>query len=482
MQTALDLNLIRSAASRGDWIAIRSAAERTVATGSDDLTAEYLSCAAAFLARDFATVIPRMMSAFRCIDQLTAVGRLAGSERIVVAAVTNHLVSFAECLIWEFGQPAFASDLVAVIAERAHGNKMLTTGSSELADRIARQADRFWQVPSAQNGVHTVWIDDTPLQVQVEPTNHCNLKCTMCPRTTAMTRPLGHLDLGLWRHILESWSGRARTLVFDAIVDGVAFTHRRAGGLKLYYLGETLMHPEFDRLMQIGAELDCHMGLQTNGVLLSRRSIRERLLNFGPSTIGVSLDGFDPETYSTVRAGSKWDVVKRGIEAFIEERDRRGLTNQLPIRLTSILSENTPEMRERVALFLKTIAGGSLEIDFLGLTTQHEAEFINGGGKLESYDWKRSSTIRPHLPSCAEPVRKMQILWDGTVTPCAVDVNADVILGHARHGVDAVWRSEPMRRLHRAHASHALADFPACQTCLGVDAACVPAARVPVPA
>src|SRR5437773_5901443 len=42
-----------------------------------------------------------------------------------------------------------------------------------------------------------------PQIFEIETTNACPYTCIMCPRTYAMTRPIGHMDLGLFRSIID---------------------------------------------------------------------------------------------------------------------------------------------------------------------------------------------------------------------------------------------------------------------------------------
>ena len=42
-----------------------------------------------------------------------------------------------------------------------------------------------------------------PKIYQLETTNSCPYRCNMCPRTHSMTREQGHMDIGLFRAILD---------------------------------------------------------------------------------------------------------------------------------------------------------------------------------------------------------------------------------------------------------------------------------------
>ena len=47
-------------------------------------------------------------------------------------------------------------------------------------------------------------ILDYPFQwLMVEPTNHCNLKCVMCPQAGKLKRPKGYMAFSLFEKILD---------------------------------------------------------------------------------------------------------------------------------------------------------------------------------------------------------------------------------------------------------------------------------------
>ena len=50
----------------------------------------------------------------------------------------------------------------------------------------------------------------TPIVFQVELTNHCPMRCEMCPRTHRMTRPLGYMDREIYVRVIEQAISRRR--------------------------------------------------------------------------------------------------------------------------------------------------------------------------------------------------------------------------------------------------------------------------------
>jgi wyosine [tRNA(Phe)-imidazoG37] synthetase (radical SAM superfamily) len=362
---------------------------------------------------------------------------------------------------------AFLSTQVASAREIA-----LALGERALAESLEKMSARYWHCADANSPsiVRTMWRPDTPRVLQVEPTNQCNLKCVMCPRTTVMTRAVGDMDPDLWAHIIETWSGRKLLEEYDNLLTGERFFSDRRGAVKLFNFGEFLMLPNFEKFIEIARQRSCFVGFQTNGVLLARRSIRRRLLEVRPEAIGISIDGFSAETYEAVRAGSRWETLKRGVDAFIAERDAAGLSDEISVTLTTILPDDCPESRRKVHDFLRTLGGGRLEVGFLTLSSAQSARFLDADGHVGDVAFKPTYSVTVDRPTCAEPIAKMQILASGEIVACCYDVNGEIEIGHASQGVDTVWQGAEMRRLQMGHLRHELADFPTCQQCLGVNA------------
>jgi pyruvate-formate lyase-activating enzyme len=397
----------------------------------------------------------------------------ADTLRLVLITL-DQLLRRAEIVLLRFDQRAFSpailrlfSDLARFLADTA--SCVLDDEKLAAAGRAA--AKRYWLHRDPSGAVERVyWHSDTPFRLQVEVTNHCNLKCTMCPRTTSMTRTLGHMDLATWRDIILSWSGRNFAVPLLNPLTNRSSEVVLRGAIRMFYLGEFLMHPEFDQLIRIARELDCIAGVQTNGLLLARRSTRRRLLDALPSAISISIDGFDAASYESVRNGGKWEAVKRAVDEFVAECEERGLRDKVSIGLATILADDSEETREKATDFLGTIAGGSLPISYIPLTTTNPTQFIRADGSLGIYEFQPAYQIHPGHPSCLEPLQKMQILWDGTVAACCVDSDGVIRVGRAGMGVDTVWNGPELRRLKEAHLRHDLAAYPFCRKCLGLAA------------
>src|SRR5262245_8020354 len=86
------------------------------------------------------------------------------------------------------------------------------------------------------------------LSLNVETTNYCNLRCTICPVNRGMVRQKRWLDPAAFRSLID----RTPTLRF----------------ILPFQWGEPLLHPEIDSMVRYAAARGIRSMLTTNGTLL----------------------------------------------------------------------------------------------------------------------------------------------------------------------------------------------------------------------
>ncbi len=42
-----------------------------------------------------------------------------------------------------------------------------------------------------------------PTHLLIEPTNYCNIRCTLCPVTEGLNRPRGHMNLNIFKKLID---------------------------------------------------------------------------------------------------------------------------------------------------------------------------------------------------------------------------------------------------------------------------------------
>ena len=63
-----------------------------------------------------------------------------------------------------------------------------------------------------------------PMEISVEPTNNCDLKCIFCPRSK-MKREKGNMDFSLFKKIIDEVSGYAELIEFGMYGEHLWYPH-----------------------------------------------------------------------------------------------------------------------------------------------------------------------------------------------------------------------------------------------------------------
>ena len=94
-------------------------------------------------------------------------------------------------------------------------------------------------------------LSNKPSYIWIEPTNNCNLKCIMCPTGTGMVDvDKGFMDFALYKRIIDEIS-------------------EYASAITLAISGESLLHPDFFKMIEYASSNGTKVLLNTNATLLT---------------------------------------------------------------------------------------------------------------------------------------------------------------------------------------------------------------------
>ena len=66
---------------------------------------------------------------------------------------------------------------------------------------LTKLKNRFKSMKEYEDGA--LEVSSFPNMIHIEPTNHCNLKCVMCPQPRDMTREKGTMDIVLFKKLID---------------------------------------------------------------------------------------------------------------------------------------------------------------------------------------------------------------------------------------------------------------------------------------
>jgi MoaA/NifB/PqqE/SkfB family radical SAM enzyme len=285
-----------------------------------------------------------------------------------------------------------------------------------------------WRLRAKQRWAMTILKDSTtslwpglhhftyrrPYSVSIELTNDCNLRCQMCYRSKRKSG-IGYMDFDF----------------FCRIVDEAA----RIGNiyLSLFLGGESTLHPRFDDMIEYVMSHRNHLygvGFFTNGMLLNKYK-SELLVRLGVDDITFSLEGIGSVT-ENIRLGSVYSVIERNILNLLEIRGTKPKPQVLINTTISVQSD------DELQAICNQWHGKVNSIVFNGCLDE----------SFRITNWSRLHKWNPQyaLPKfCTFPFYCLTVLWNGDVTVCCHDVNAEYNVGNVfDSSLIDVWRGDKL--------------------------------------
>ncbi len=287
---------------------------------------------------------------------------------------------------------------------------------------------------------------DFPFSLGVEATNHCNLRCPMCPREAA-DRGYGNMDFELFRSIADQAAGRDHTVFLPT------------------GFGESFIHPEFREMLQYlkesGVKITC---LITNATYLDEKNCNA-LVDSQISFVNISLDGTVKDVYEKIRVNANYEKVVENVQRLFRIREERG--SALPyIVLRMIKMEETADDAERFQQMWAPYLKENDEVTFSNYQTwsntveDHRVEKPEGMKLLESLPEGQKK------PPCRMIYKTLQIYYDGRATPCCYDYDCTMEVGNVQdESIEEIWKGERLAEIRRLHEEGRLDEISICKNC-----------------
>jgi len=275
-----------------------------------------------------------------------------------------------------------------------------------------------------------------PVRLVIEPTNHCNLSCPLCP---AGRDNKGH-ERGMMK--LED---------FKAIIDEVG---EYLFEIDLYDFGESLLNPRIYEMIEYASRKNIRTNLSSN---LNVGNI-EKLVRSGLSRLIVSIDGASQETYKKYRVYGDYDRVMENVRATIEMKKRLGKNEPRLVWRFIAMQHNQHE----VPSVLKLAQELGMEIDLLPmrLNTAIDQEVAQDNASvkmkwLPTLDRLKRATYKAEQPARTGPGtclflwNQAVVNWSGKVTPCCAIFDYESHgFGHIHEdgGLLKAWNSQAYQK------------------------------------
>ncbi|KAB2833079.1 MAG: radical SAM protein [Candidatus Brocadia sp.] len=286
-------------------------------------------------------------------------------------------------------------------------------------------------------------IPQRPERIQIEITNRCNYTCGMCPR--------------------ESFSLSERDIsldLFKKIIDWIGSRYN----ITLTGWGEPLLHPELMNMILYTRSKGHHVGVTTNGLLLS--PFIEKFIDT-LDKLTVSLDSIK-EGHEVTDGHPSNKVVQKNIETLINYRENR----RKPVVTIQITMHNKLQCLDTLK-FAGTVGADRVYLvrlnnplgnsGFKRPGLKEELEIYKAAGEIaRKYGFQVDNNytafdnrllrlfykqLRPVMyrfdKYCPKPYDYLYINIDGKATPCC-DLPRYEVGNLFKQGIDEIWHGENM--------------------------------------
>ena len=283
----------------------------------------------------------------------------------------------------------------------------------------------------------------------IEITNTCNLDCHFCPMHHRKRRQLSEEE-------------------FDLLTDRV---RGKVCFLYFHLMGEPLLHPLLPQFVAMAREKGFKTVLTSNGTLLHRAMA---LLDTLPHKIQLSLHSH--ESNARGELSEYMDQVMR----FSTQAAGKGTCMVLRLWNQGGMDRENEEVMRLIEKYVpkpwKERPDGFRLCDNLYLEFDRKFEWPGGGGKAASDDsdgkQEESDGKLEASPSkskqeyfCKALLKQIGVLSDGSLVPCCLDHDGDVILGNLFHqSLEEILASPRAQALVEGFRHHAATE-PLCQSC-----------------
>ncbi|MBN1367442.1 MAG: radical SAM protein [Dehalococcoidales bacterium] len=290
-----------------------------------------------------------------------------------------------------------------------------------------------------------------PMHMQIEFTNYCNLKCTVCPTGTGiLKRKPQAMSPALLKRLIDEVGPYLMTL-------------------SLWGWGESLLHPYLAEMLRIVHNRGITTFVSTNGQNLDNPDVIKALLDYPPTYLIVALDGLTDETNSLYRVGAKLAPALDGVHKIAEIKKQRGQNYPILHHRFIVMKHNEHEVP-----LLKQF-GTDNEFDMVTLRTlsiidipdeTHHQDLIPETQDLQAYEYENGKRINRRDFICEEAFIFPTVFADGTVVSCDQDSSAEHPYGILADGTTfkSIWwskRAAEIRRIIRDNPHR----FTSCRNC-----------------
>ncbi|MHB8066036.1 MAG: radical SAM/SPASM domain-containing protein [Ruminiclostridium sp.] len=292
-------------------------------------------------------------------------------------------------------------------------------------------------------------VEPFPLNLDIEPTNHCNLKCPFCYRTIAIDSGnaqfdnLGLMPIETFKRILNQITVNGKCMV-----PAIKLTHR----------GEPLINRNIATMVRMAKTAGVEdVIMNTNGTLLTPE-LSEELLDAGLDKMLFSFDSPHKDTYESIRIGASYEIVLNNIRMFVDLRNKKKAYGTM-VRVGMVITEETvPYVDDFKSLFENIADVISFNKVHKEVEIDDEGNFINDKGEMFN--------VQKRIFADSQLWQRMTINWNGDAEICCENYKQEYSLGNINDiTVREIWNGSRFGAVRELHRNGEWWKMPQCIKC-----------------
>lgn len=299
----------------------------------------------------------------------------------------------------------------------------------------------------------------------VETSNHCNMRCIMCPRTTAMTRKTETINDEDFEKVISQIKPHTKEEIdkfLEFIYDeyGINELSRSENAfyfyvsstcLTLHGYGEPLIDPHIVFRIEACSSRDIPTYFSCVPANINVEKI-SRLMEKGLTVLKFSIDSLDDMEAKEIRGRqNNYTEAYKKIEEVLKIKKDNGYKTKIVCTMLDLSTdEKSIQKQKRFIEIWK-------DKDVFAYVKSLDNRWYN------DLDEKLQNKSHYETQYCEFPWTSLTVMSNGNVVPCTQDYDAKMIFGNIREqSLEEIWNSKKYQQFRQWHIS---GDFPKGNKC-----------------
>ena len=267
-----------------------------------------------------------------------------------------------------------------------------------------------------------------PYSLNLEPTNHCNFHCPLCPTGSGELRiNKGFMQWELFTRIIDELNKYLYEMYFMGF-------------------GEPLLHPKIFDMIDYAEDKNIKTYISTNASMLVNENILKKIIESKLSVLMIALDGASSQTYNKYRVEGDFEQTYKSIQTLQNLKESCG-NKKLVIQIQFIIMRHNENEIESIKSISKNIG---VELRLKTVSVRHATDLAYLPLNIKYRRYKTLKNLDPKFKqqkSCLRAWNHATIYWDGSVVSCCKDSHRQNLFGYISENSSfySIWISNKFR-------------------------------------